>query len=528
MGLESASIRTFNDLGENFVKQYKYNVDMAPDRDQLRAMSQKDKETFKEHAQRWRELAAQIVPPLEEKEVTKIFLKTLSSFYYERMIASAPSDFTEIVNMGMRLEEGVREGRVSHEDNSVKKYGGFARKKEGETHAVSSHIKRRPSVRRKEVRPTVSQHQVAHIASAFREAQQPQQQRQQQQAYQPRNNNNTNTSNYERKRVTFDPILMTYAELYPSLIDRKLITPRDPPVVPANAQWWYNPELHCMYHFGAPGHDVENCFPLKTKVQDLVRSGILFFEDVGLNVKKNPLLEHGKAVVNMVQGCPGKYKVLYLNYIRQYLVEMHKLLCEHSHYEHDHDRCHECTVNERGCRKIRKDIQEMIDQGMIEILQNHNKDEVDVITLVFKIPDPVLIKYDGSKKKVVPTLVIKLAGPVLYVSNKAVSYRYNAVMLEDGKEVSLPSTSNVSISDVSGVTCSGRVFSAQPKSHEDVMKKDVVNPAGPVGTSSNHYVPVVKGVDPVVVKSVKAPILVGQSGMLREDGDEMLRLIKRS
>jgi hypothetical protein len=111
MGLDSASIRTFNDLGEAFVKQYKYNMDMASDRDQLRSMSQKDKETFKEYAERWRELVAQITPPLEEKEMTKIFLKTLSSFYYERMIASVSSDFTEMVNMWMRLEEGVREGR---------------------------------------------------------------------------------------------------------------------------------------------------------------------------------------------------------------------------------------------------------------------------------------------------------------------------------------------------------------------------------------------------------------------------------
>ncbi|XP_050916247.1 uncharacterized protein LOC127131363 [Lathyrus oleraceus] len=43
---------------EAFVRQYKYNVDMAPDRDQLSAMSPKDKKTLKEYAQRWRELAA--------------------------------------------------------------------------------------------------------------------------------------------------------------------------------------------------------------------------------------------------------------------------------------------------------------------------------------------------------------------------------------------------------------------------------------------------------------------------------------
>jgi hypothetical protein len=87
----------------------------------------------------------------------------------------------------------------------------------------------------------------------------------------------------------------------------------------------------------------------------------------------------------------------------------------------------------------------------------------------------------------------------------------------------------VSISDVSGVTRSGRVFSAQAKPHEDVAKRTVVNPVGPVGTSSsNNHVPVVKGVDPAVVKNNNTPILVGQSGILKEDADEMLRLIKRS
>lgn len=33
MGLDSTQIQIFNDLGEAFVCQYKYNVDMAPDRD---------------------------------------------------------------------------------------------------------------------------------------------------------------------------------------------------------------------------------------------------------------------------------------------------------------------------------------------------------------------------------------------------------------------------------------------------------------------------------------------------------------
>ena len=45
--------------------------------------------------------------------------------------SSAPSDFTEMVNMGMRLEEGVREGRLSRDEASTsKRYGSnFGKKK---------------------------------------------------------------------------------------------------------------------------------------------------------------------------------------------------------------------------------------------------------------------------------------------------------------------------------------------------------------------------------------------------------------
>ncbi|XP_050915385.1 uncharacterized protein LOC127130416 [Lathyrus oleraceus] len=162
--LDSASVPTFNDMGEAFVKKYKYNVDMALDRDQLRSMSQKDKETFKEYAQRLRELASQITPPLEEKEITKMLLKTLSSFYYEGMIASSPNDFTEM---------------------------------------------------------------------------------------------------------------------------------------------------------GVPGHDIETRYPLKYEVQKLVKSGLVSFEDRMPNVKANMLPAHGNASVNMVDNCPGNFRVFDVNHAEE-------------------------------------------------------------------------------------------------------------------------------------------------------------------------------------------------------------------
>ena len=55
---------------------------MAPDRMHLQSMSKKDTETFKEYAQRWREVAAQVEPPLMEKEMVAMFIDTLQSPFY--------------------------------------------------------------------------------------------------------------------------------------------------------------------------------------------------------------------------------------------------------------------------------------------------------------------------------------------------------------------------------------------------------------------------------------------------------------
>ena len=54
------------------------------------------------------------------------------------MVATTPSDFTEMVGMGVRLEEALREGRLTKSENysSTKKPSyGFAKNKEGETNA---------------------------------------------------------------------------------------------------------------------------------------------------------------------------------------------------------------------------------------------------------------------------------------------------------------------------------------------------------------------------------------------------------
>ena len=105
----------------------------------------------------------------------------------------------------------------------------------------------------------------------------------------------------QQKRVTsFDPFPMTYTGLYPTLIAENLVQLRQPPAVPKKLPWWYKTDASCAFHQNAPGHSLEDCFPLKVEVQKLMRAGILTFKDAGPIVKTNPLPGHTSASSSMV------------------------------------------------------------------------------------------------------------------------------------------------------------------------------------------------------------------------------------
>jgi len=96
MHLEPAHIHSWKDSVDAFLKQHKYNVDMAPDRLQLQNMIEKDFEIFKEYTQRWREVAIQVELPLHDKEMVAMFINKLQPPFYEHMVGSVSSNFVDI------------------------------------------------------------------------------------------------------------------------------------------------------------------------------------------------------------------------------------------------------------------------------------------------------------------------------------------------------------------------------------------------------------------------------------------------
>ncbi|KAK8978446.1 hypothetical protein V6N11_008757 [Hibiscus sabdariffa] len=75
--LSRTKINSWNDLAQAFVKQYNHVTDITPDRVTLQNMEKKSNESFRQYAQRWRDIVAQVQPPLLEKETTMLFVGTL-------------------------------------------------------------------------------------------------------------------------------------------------------------------------------------------------------------------------------------------------------------------------------------------------------------------------------------------------------------------------------------------------------------------------------------------------------------------
>ena len=109
---------------------------MALDRMQLQNMC-KEHESFKGYAQRWRDLAAQVVPPMMEREMITMIVDTLLVFYYEKMVGYTLSSFSDLVFVDERIKVGLRRGKFDYLALINRKPGANGENKEGETHGLT-------------------------------------------------------------------------------------------------------------------------------------------------------------------------------------------------------------------------------------------------------------------------------------------------------------------------------------------------------------------------------------------------------
>ena len=323
--LDQSKIRSWKDLAGSFLNHYKYLMEMAPSRIDLQAMEKRSNETFKGYAQRWRDLAAQVQPPLSENELETLFISTLKAPYYEKLVSHTSGSFSHLVIAGERIDEGIRKGKIH--DSSAENKRSFREKQEGEVQAVDtgSYGNYRPSYHPEPpIYPYPPYNPYQPIYPQVNGVSQG-----------PRQYSSTLRPNYQPNRhhtfssstptsaqpmssflgrsdtkndpKTIEPIPMSYTELLPKLIENHQLAPI--PVEPLKPPYpgWYNPNARCDYHGGIIGHSTENCTALKYKVQALRDAKWLNFSQSPAkpNVNRNPLPDHENGIVSAHEGGPS-------------------------------------------------------------------------------------------------------------------------------------------------------------------------------------------------------------------------------
>ncbi|KAJ6925557.1 hypothetical protein NC651_010063 [Populus alba x Populus x berolinensis] len=128
MRLENAKIKKWKDLVEAFLKQYKFNLEIAPDRTSLISMEKRSQESVRAYAQRWRDEAMHVQPPLIETEMVTLFANTFKAPYYKHLMGSSAQHFYDVVRITERIEQGIKAGCIIE---PLETKGFFGRKLKG-------------------------------------------------------------------------------------------------------------------------------------------------------------------------------------------------------------------------------------------------------------------------------------------------------------------------------------------------------------------------------------------------------------
>jgi len=171
-------------------------------------------------------------------------------------------------------------------------------------------------------------------------------------AYQPnpgvQNHNQAPNQNFGQRNnageraMKFTPLPMTYAELLPDVVKNALVAICPAKTLQPPYPRYYDANAKCEYHSEEVGHSTENCRALKFKVQSLIDSGWLTFQEQKPSVDKKPLSGHSNATVNAVTNEEEPSLVRCVNEMKKPMNEVFRAICQAGLF-----RCEQKT--EDGC-----------------------------------------------------------------------------------------------------------------------------------------------------------------------------------
>ncbi|XP_052481270.1 uncharacterized protein LOC105762258 [Gossypium raimondii] len=454
---------------------------MVPDRLTLQMMEKKPTETFRQYAQRWRDISTQVEPPLTKTEIMVLFINTLKAPFYDKLVGSATKDFADIVISGELIENAVKSGRMEGPESSKRVVP--AKKKEAEAHMVGTESPYHQAPPSYLVYAMNNQRPFTLFPPNTMPTQS-----------QPKNDQRPARPIPEKHQFT--PIPVLYGELYPKLLEKQLISPHYMAPLKPPYPRWYDPNASCVYHAGNQGHSTENCVAFKKRVQGLIDAGILRFDGVS-NVTGNPLPNHTGGNVNAVTDEDSWQAKCDVNEVRTHLKKVWEmmiengLLCPSSKILKEESTKDQSFCDFHGieghdiqsCREVRKLLQDMMDNKEVKVFDSvEGAEEREIcasddqlMAFPYSVDRPLVIYYEAKKeevsREVKPSLISEVPAHFPYKDNKAVPWNYDVnIIVPEGEKSKVVSEG---VSGVEHFTRSGRCYS--PKTVEP--KKKVAGPS---------------------------------------------------
>ncbi|XP_039068368.1 uncharacterized protein LOC120214569 [Hibiscus syriacus] len=456
--------------------------------------------SWRDLAKRWRDVAAQVQPPLLEKEATVIFINTLKAPYLGHLLGNATKNFADLVISGELIENAIKSGKIEAVDGSSSKKLVY-RKKENEVNNANVYNKNTS----KSVTITQPMDERNDTSTARNDSKGPRK---------------------ENERMSFTPLPVPYSEIYALLLKADVVRPyRLTPLQPPYPHW-YDVNAHCDYHDGITGHSIENCLAFKKVVQNLINNGGLQFDSP--DVSTHPLPNHGGKGVNAVHEENRKKTKTDVDEIKSPFIWVFQQLyhvgmvqqdpkpkpneCE-NYCEYHQEEGHKIQL----CPKFRGLLQKLMDNKEIEFFEkDEEKRGEDVCTTenskpMHKTNKHVVITVRPSamnSTSVKPKVVITAPSPFPFKDTHKVPWNY---------------TANVSMIRGSGSLEETKVAEENDKTPGSSLKNEIVSEVGHFTKSGRCY-------SPETSKEANKGKLKGKAAVVpqRIFNDEPLPLINES
>ncbi|XP_058759660.1 uncharacterized protein LOC131632969 [Vicia villosa] len=411
---------------------------------------------------------------------------TLTGPFYSYLLGSSSTGFTDLILTGERVESGIRSGKIQVSASSgvtKKPYSGRT-----EANVVHNQKGRNKNDSSQSVR--------AVLIST------PTPRPNQQQGYQRRQ---------DAPRRNFTKINMSLNQAWQHLLKAKILAPISPPNINTSSPR-YDPNARCAYHSDCVGHDTNNCWTLKHKIQDMIDAGEIEFDPPETpNVITDPMPKHDRAV-NAVDQDSYVTNVMSLT---TPLPLIKKNLLQAGLFPGCVEDCYYCSSQSNGCAMLKTGIQRLMDNRTIlfekmpfvenlckDLAQNLKFEDVSVISKT-----PVRIPTKGPIRI---TVEPKSYGNDVYIHG----VKQEALNDEPFKT---PNPDVDNIVGTSKVTRSGRIFS--PEISPDANTSTQI----PVSDSTAD----VRGKRPLL-EPVQTPVEAINEEVSQKEMDEILKIIRKS